>query len=275
MSKEEIERLLGGYATNSLTVEERKALFEAALDDQELFDALERDQSLKELLDDPAWRREIHGALLSPLAAPAPRRTRRWAWSLVGSVAAASILFALLVRPPPAPKPVAAVIEPKPMDRLEAPPPAVERRAASKLMSVKAPQPTPPPAPSPALRYTILRREEDGSYSRVASENAVQPGDSVRVDVQPPAPGVLTLFELDAGGAWKKLEGLPVSANTSYTVPGVPIDVASGEQLRLVFAPAVAAEPAGKIKKKMELPASRVDLSEPVVVDIRLGSKHE
>ncbi len=40
MTQDEIRRLLGGYATNTLTDGERTALFEAALEDQELFDAL-------------------------------------------------------------------------------------------------------------------------------------------------------------------------------------------------------------------------------------------
>ena len=36
MTSEQARKLLGGYATNSLTEAERKALFDAALDDQEL-----------------------------------------------------------------------------------------------------------------------------------------------------------------------------------------------------------------------------------------------
>ena len=37
MKREDIEKLLGGYATGTLTGEERQALFEAALTDQALF----------------------------------------------------------------------------------------------------------------------------------------------------------------------------------------------------------------------------------------------
>src|ERR1017187_7593148 len=40
MSREEIQKLLGGYATDTLSEAERRALFEAAIEDQELFDAL-------------------------------------------------------------------------------------------------------------------------------------------------------------------------------------------------------------------------------------------
>jgi len=46
----DLEKLLGGYATSTLTEQERKALFEAALDDQQLFNALADEEALKELL---------------------------------------------------------------------------------------------------------------------------------------------------------------------------------------------------------------------------------
>ena len=39
MNREDIQKLLGGYATGTLTPEEQQALFSAALEDQELFDA--------------------------------------------------------------------------------------------------------------------------------------------------------------------------------------------------------------------------------------------
>ena len=40
MPQRDIEKLLGGYATDTLTEEERKELFAAALRDQSLFNAL-------------------------------------------------------------------------------------------------------------------------------------------------------------------------------------------------------------------------------------------
>ena len=50
MTNEEIQKLLGGYATNTLTEAERKVLFEAALDNQELFNAMQQEEALKDLL---------------------------------------------------------------------------------------------------------------------------------------------------------------------------------------------------------------------------------
>jgi hypothetical protein len=59
----EIRHLLGGYATGTLTDAERARLFAAALEDQELFDALAEEQQWKDLLDDP----ESRGYLLAEL----------------------------------------------------------------------------------------------------------------------------------------------------------------------------------------------------------------
>ncbi len=53
------ERLLGGYATDTLTDQEKYELFQSALQDQELFDALADEESLKALLADPEARERI------------------------------------------------------------------------------------------------------------------------------------------------------------------------------------------------------------------------
>ncbi len=63
MADRDLEKLLGGYATGTLTDAERKALLEAALEDQALFNALSDEQAVKELLDDPASRRRVLEAL--------------------------------------------------------------------------------------------------------------------------------------------------------------------------------------------------------------------
>ena len=59
MSEHELEKLLGGFAADTLTPEEREKLFTTALQDQELFNALADEQALKELLADPAVRRRL------------------------------------------------------------------------------------------------------------------------------------------------------------------------------------------------------------------------
>lgn len=63
MSDHELEKLLGGFAADTLTAEERKLLYTAALQDQPLFNALADEQALKELLVDPDVRRRLLQAL--------------------------------------------------------------------------------------------------------------------------------------------------------------------------------------------------------------------
>uniref|UniRef100_Q02C99 Uncharacterized protein n=1 Tax=Solibacter usitatus (strain Ellin6076) TaxID=234267 RepID=Q02C99_SOLUE len=74
MNREDIQKLLGGYATGTLTTEEQQALFAAALEDQELFDALGREQALRDLLREPAAKAQLLAAL------EAPERPGFWSW---------------------------------------------------------------------------------------------------------------------------------------------------------------------------------------------------
>jgi hypothetical protein len=91
MNPEEIQKLLGGYATGTLTPEEQQALFQAALDDQELFDALAKEQSLRDLLRDPAARAQVLDAIDER---PRPWWRRENRWVLIGAMAAACMAAA-------------------------------------------------------------------------------------------------------------------------------------------------------------------------------------
>jgi hypothetical protein len=99
MSKDEIRKLLGGYATGTLTDTERKALFDAALDDQELFDELGREQALKELLDVPGTRTRL-AAALGPPAPAAPWWKKPLAWAMAGTVAVGLLGVFVVMRAP-------------------------------------------------------------------------------------------------------------------------------------------------------------------------------
>lgn len=92
MNGEDIRKLLGGYATGTLSPDEQQALFEAALHDEKLFAALADEHALREMLDDPANRAAVLQAL-EPKASG-------WAWgwivpagALAGLVVIASIVF--------------------------------------------------------------------------------------------------------------------------------------------------------------------------------------
>ena len=94
------EQILGGYATDTLTEEEKSQLFNAALQDQALFDALADEEAFKVLLADPKARERILASLQHSknsqwiVSAPSPwlswfRRSSSLAWA--GSVAAAGL----------------------------------------------------------------------------------------------------------------------------------------------------------------------------------------
>jgi hypothetical protein len=112
MRPEDVRRLIGGYATGTLTDAERRALLEAALRDQELFNELAREQALKDLLEDPLARRELLHALeekQTPAAAFTVWWKRPATWALAGGLATAALLVAVFIRPTatqPKPEPV-------------------------------------------------------------------------------------------------------------------------------------------------------------------------
>lgn len=156
MKRATAEKLLGGYATGTLTAEERRTLFEAALAHQDLFDALADEEALRELLEDPAARAQVLAALAAPAPNPAPNRASAKVvpfWRRPGVLgAAAGVLMASLagltwLRNPQAPPPAQP-----------APPPVRQAPASPKALSFEAPQEAPaeparerraPASPSP------------------------------------------------------------------------------------------------------------------------------
>jgi hypothetical protein len=198
MTNEEIRKLLGGYATNTLTDAERQVLFEAALDDQELFNAMQEEQALKDLLADPVSREQVRRALEKPaarkLSAAWWSPVRVWG-SLAGAVAAA-VVIAVLIRSNPSesklkevaviPSMSAPIPQPatKPADQTSSlvknrvAPPKSEP-AAKKLFksppAVGAPSgtkdevaaaPSPPPVPSPPV-------DAENAPARLAASKSV------------------------------------------------------------------------------------------------------
>lgn len=136
MSREDIQKLLGGYATGTLTPEERDTLFAAALEDQELFDSLVREEPLRELLQDPAAKGRLRAALEVPARA---RWYRGWLRPAVLTAAAAAIVVISVSmverRTPPAPPVEMAKLEP-------APPPAAVLSAPQPPAAAEAPRPS-------------------------------------------------------------------------------------------------------------------------------------
>jgi hypothetical protein len=137
VKRDEAGRLLGGYATDTLTGTERRALFEAALEHQELFEALADEEALRELLADPATRAHL-------LTALAPRRVPLWRRPGVLGLAAGLLVaglagLAVLHGPGTAPVP-----------RVEAPRPTPQGKGAAP--AAQAPEPAVPAPPARAAR---------------------------------------------------------------------------------------------------------------------------
>lgn len=225
----QLEKLLGGYAAGTLTEEERRALCAAALKDQDLFDALMREQPLREVLEDPAARAELAGALEN-------RRSWRW-WRVAAAAGAvACTVSALLVlrhstsAPPP---PIVAQIKPP------APPPDALVRHA-----VATPEPRPPaPFPRPAAvpeNYTVFPRYRAAATPKLAlTYSVVQPaGDSTGPTAlrfvpdgtsSPRTPAVLRFIPNDDGYLYiadgpHLIVASPVERLKPYTTP--PLDPA-------------------------------------------------
>ncbi len=105
MSEHDLEKLLGGFAADTLTPEEKQTLYTAALQDQQLFNALANEQALKELLSDPDVRRRLVASLEQKSASGADDSLSWLDWfrrpaglAFAGGLAAAALAVVLGVR---------------------------------------------------------------------------------------------------------------------------------------------------------------------------------
>ncbi|THJ23693.1 MAG: hypothetical protein CAF44_001775 [Nitrospira sp. CG24D] len=162
MAEHDLEKLLGGFAADTLTPEERRQLFTAAMQDQQLFNALADEQALKELLTDPAVRRRLLQSLNSTTPAPAGRSASWLDWfrrpanlALAGGFATA--VFAVVLGT----KIYQDSLKQKAqLVATEATPPTVP--------SVPAPAATQPSAPKPA--ESKAKTQENQSLSATAAK---------------------------------------------------------------------------------------------------------
>jgi hypothetical protein len=186
MNRDDIRKLLGGYATGTLTPEEQRALFEAALTDQELFDALAREQALRDVLSDPAARAHLLAVMDD---APAPWY-RAWWRPMVVMAAALLVVVGVAVwehSRQPKPLPMAKVELPRftppvaPQSAAPALPPPPEVKTAPppiKPLSLPAPAPVAPPPPTfatPAAAPPLPPPPQDRALSAIPLRQQFQP----------------------------------------------------------------------------------------------------
>jgi hypothetical protein len=164
MTRPDLQKLLGGYAAGTLTPEEQRALFDAALADQTLFDALADEQALREVLADPACRERVRAALVEE---PRIAWWRRWpaVWAFAAAAAVAVVLTVIVLRPkpmPPAPRQVA-------MDRkVELPQPYVPAPAQAPQGADSRAQATAPETPRAVQRQLAAARPQPRMFAAPA-----------------------------------------------------------------------------------------------------------
>lgn len=105
MPEHDLEKLLGGFAADTLTPEEKQTLYTASLQDQQLFNALADEQALKELLADPDVRRRLLASLEQKSASGAGGSLSWLDWfrrpaglAFAGGLAAAALAVVLGIR---------------------------------------------------------------------------------------------------------------------------------------------------------------------------------
>jgi len=212
MSREDIHKLVGGYATGTLTPEEREALFAAALDDQELFDALAREQALRDLLRDPAAKAHLLAALDEPAPRPwyAPVGWLRPASALaVAAMVLVAVGVVALRRKATSP----ALSPPLVAELKQVEPPHTLTPAAEDRNPLSAPVTAPGTAPAAAAR-----KPADALRETTPAEFKALPPPPPAAPMAAPSPPTLTV------------DGI-VTDPTGAAIPSATVTVASGDQV--------------------------------------------
>ena len=211
MSREDIEKLLGGYASGTLTPAEERALFTAALEDQQLFDALQREQPLREVLHDPAARATLLAALDDRPAPWYRRLAPRAALALAGVACLIVSIAVWNARHRPArPVLVAETLHNQPPKALPAAEPASVPPAAALQ-------------PMPAARPRSKALAKTPTASEPAKARAAEPKPYERTPVLEPRPAATTqTVEVTAEPAVRGALGAVPAANGLLPL-GLPV----------------------------------------------------
>lgn len=227
MSEHDLEKLLGGFAADTLTREERQTLFTAALQDQQLFNALADEQALKELLADPAVRRRLLASLEQKSASGAGGSLSWLDWfrrpaglAFAGGLTAAALAVVLGIRvyqdslkqaaqsvvteearPATAPAPIPPVTQPTPPHVTE--PQAKSKENAEALVT---------PAKKDLLADKIAKRER-------AEQPAPQEQDQVRRQADAPVAALSKTAQDATSSADQKLAASPAPSAMSAPTP--------------------------------------------------------
>ena len=276
---DEIRKLLGGYATDTLSERERAALFEAALDDQELFDALQNEDALRELMADPISREQIRQTLRPAGVGRSPAWWRRgWFVGTAGLAVAAAIVIAVVqwqrpvVRPAPTVQ-MAQKVEPK----IEAPSPvetpAAEAPRRLEKKSLRQFRPKAEVAASAPVAGLVRPEQQqqqqvlgqlqgqdqstqaingfaagagaplyNGPLVRYSVLRSKGTDDGVRIEVVSQIPGYMALYRADAAGQWQRV----------YPVNDAEAAIAANMAYQIPDAPIIARDNREKLRLVIE-----------------------
>ena len=141
------------------------------------------------------------------------------------------------------------------------------------------------------LRYSLMKRDSNGDFVPVQTNPDLKKGDAVQLRVVPALSGFVSLSQLDRSGTWRRVfpssgPGIPVVANSPYSLPAEPIEVTDkDEKFRVTlslatpetnFATAerVIVEQDTKSMKKEKAappPQKRAAEPSPLFVDLTIG----
>ncbi len=233
MNRDDVQKLLGGYATGTLTPEERQALYEAALDDQELFDAIAREQALQDLLRDA----EVRSRLLTALE----ERPARWYTGLIRPVwrpaaglalAGAAILVVVLMRQP------AQIDRTELMARVSPPPASPQPVFGDRAATANAPlaeelrtTPTQPRKVAPQVKAVRSSAPaEPASASKPLAADSNLAANSSAANAPPPPPPVSVPSPQNATNVANALNYVQVQPAPQQQAPPTGAGSAGAEQ---------------------------------------------
>ena len=234
-------KLTALYGSGQLSEDERKQLFAAALEDQELFDALAHEDSIRDALLLPGARERV-------IAGLKPKRSGWFAWAGGLAVAAAVAVVFVVVRPqtqpvtvPPSPevqspqKKTSAPMEAEVRNEEPTQPKQAKAKQPEAPRQMQSPQKAPPVAAAPAIAPLEASKKEgvelkdkaadDQRIMVSASSSAVQV-DSVAVG------GPLAASNRAAPQARRASSPLPAYSVLRKNSDGEFVPLPSGEALK-------------------------------------------
>ncbi len=254
MAEHELEKLLGGFAADTLTPEERRQLFTAAMQDQRLFNALADEQALKELLTDPAVRRRLLQSLNDTSPAPAGGSASRLDWfrrpanlALAGGLATA--VFAVVLG--------TKIYQDSAQQ--------ATRSAATEALppvtpSVPAPAATEPSAPQP-VEPKAKAQEDQGLSATVAKKDSVEDTGATRERTAAAQPQAS--IPADTLRVYAQKNTQPEADRKQAAAPAVSMGKASEEVAGLTDRPLAAGSPPAAAMPESKTAQTTVEASLP------------